>query len=553
LSIQNLATIEQLTVAFGPGLQALTGETGAGKSILVEGLGLALGQRASAESIRQGASLAVAEATFLPPFPPALKALIADELGLEFDPDAPLELRREIAASGKNRCLANGQLLGVADLARLGDLMADFHGQHEHQSLLRKGAAREALDAFAAHDGLLEARRAAWEDCTRLRRRREALEAAAHDFDRRADYLNFQLDELDKLAPRLGELAELEQEEHRLARSEEVTQAAAEAYGLLYEGLDDERPALLATLSEARRRLAVLAEVLPEFAGAPDRLDEQKAALEDLAFALRDFAQATPADPERLGAVIERSEALRHLARKHGGSEETLQEAWQAMRAERDRMSLDQEERLQIDRQLERAEAGLSDADERLSASRRRAAGRFAKSVAGLLDKLGMEKARFEVAIEPLTEPASHGADEIDFLLAANPGLPPAPLRKIGSGGELSRVMLALKSTLAARDHVPTLVFDEIDAGVSGQTAARVGRMLEQLGQSHQILCITHHAPIAARAASQASVRKRAVAGTTYTEVVALEGEGRLEELARMMGGDGQLASARELARALMA
>jgi DNA repair protein RecN (Recombination protein N) len=551
LTIQNLTTIESLKVAFEPGLNALTGETGAGKSIVIEGLGLALGARASGDAIRPGARLAVVEAVFEGPFPEALNRLIGEELGLIWEAGEALTLRREVAAGGRNRCLVADQLVGVADLARLGELLIDFHGQHDHQSLMRKGAAREALDAYAGNEALIETYAAAWETVGRLERRQAEMEAAARDFQQRADYLDFQLEELDKLNPRPGEMAELEQEERRLAGAESLAQAAGEAYGLLYDGLD-EQPALLALLKDVQRRVAALGEVEPSFAEALGRLEEQKAGLEDLAYALRDYAETTQADPQRLNEAIERREALKRLTRKHGGSEEGLQEAWRAMREERRRMDLDREESGTIAARLAEGRRALLEAGKRLSQARGKAAGRFAKEAAARLAELNMEKARFDVRLEKLAEPMSHGLDEVDFLLAANPGLPPAPLRKVGSGGELSRVMLALKSTLAARDRIPTLVFDEIDTGVSGETARRVGGMLEKLGDSHQILCITHHAPIAARAGHHVSVRKRAIDGATFTEVVALDKAGRLEELARMMGGEGSRTAARKLARELM-
>jgi DNA repair protein RecN (Recombination protein N) len=553
LVIQNLATIESLAIEFAPGLNALTGETGAGKSIVVEGLGLALGARASAEAIRAGARLATVEATFHAPLPADVRRLIVDELSLEWDGAEPLALRREIAAGGRNRCLINGQMVGVADLARIGEALVDFHGQHEHQSLLRKGSAREALDAFAANDALLSAYAAAWDALGALESRRDELAAAARDFQQRAEYLDYQLEELDALDPKPGEGAALEIEEKRLAGAESLAAAAGEAYALLDDSPDEERPALLAALNEVRRRVAELAAVEPAFAEALERLEDHRAGLEDLASALRDYAETTQADPRRLDETIQRREALRRLTRKHGGDEASLLAAWRAMREERRRMELDRGELETIAARCDAARAALMDAGRKLSQARRRAADRFAKATVALLHDLNMEKARFETQIEPLDEPHSHGLDAIEFLLAANPGLPPAPLRKIGSGGELSRVMLALKSTLAARDRIPTLVFDEIDTGVSGETARRVGQTLEQLGASHQILCITHHAPIAARAGRHVSVRKRSGPNATFTEVVALDKKDRLEELARMMGGDGGQASARKLAQELMA
>lgn len=553
LTIQNLATIETLTIEFSPGLNALTGETGAGKSVLIGGLEMALGERSSSESIRAGQNLAVVEAVFAPPLPRPLDRLLHEELELEGSADENLTLRRELSRSGRNRCFVNGQMVGVSDLKQIGELLVDFHGQHEHQSLFRAGAAREALDAFAGDRDLLEAYRAIWAEAADLRRRKRKLEEDAADFERRLDYLQYQIDEIEKLAPRPGEIAELEQEEKRLARAETLTRAAAEGYAILYEGVDEDHPGVLAELREVSRRLAELGEVEPDFAASLGRLEESRAQIEDLAYELRDYADRVQADPERLDEVIGRLEALRRLQRKHGGSEEALFAAWEKMTAERDQMRRDDAERDTIDAALAQAEKRLRAAGETLGKSRRQAGDRFGKTIATLLREMRMEKARFVVQIEALAEPGPEGLDAVEFLLAANPGLPPAPLRKIASGGEISRVMLALKSALAARDAIGSLVFDEIDTGLSGETARRVGSLMEKLGQSHQILCITHHAPIAARAAHHASVRKRVGREATFTDIVALQGQERIDELARMMGSDAGAEAARELARQLMA
>ncbi|MEN6626464.1 MAG: DNA repair protein RecN [Candidatus Sumerlaeia bacterium] len=550
LAIQNLATIERIEIDFAAGLNALTGETGAGKSILIEGLELALGDRASAESIRAGEKMAVVEAIFAPPLPKATLAL-AREIGLEIESGEPIEIRRELAASGRNRCFINDQMVAVADLKTIGEALVDFHGQHEHQSLFRPDAARVALDDWAGHEKLLSTYREAYDDERRLQKRRAELEEAARDFDKRVEWLDFQLEELEKISPRLGEIAALEQEERRLAHAEALGRAAGEAYALLYEGADEQASAL-AQLREVRRRVAELAEIETEFAEALARLGDHESGLEDIAYALRDYREKIEADPERLNEVIGRLESIRRLARKHGGDETQLLAAWDKLKAEREQMTRDDADRRAIDADLQKAAKKLEQAAGALTAARAAAAERFGKAVESALRQLNMEKARLAVTLEPLPEPAADGADRIEFLLAANPGLPPAPLRKIGSGGEISRVMLAIKSAMAGRDAIPTMVFDEIDAGVSGEAARRVAALLERLADSRQILCITHLAPIAARAASHVSVRKSVRGKATYTEAEPLTNNDRVEELARMMGGDGNAKSARELARQLM-
>jgi DNA repair protein RecN (Recombination protein N) len=553
LSVRNLATVESARIEFGPGLTALTGETGAGKSILVGGLELALGERAGGESIRPGATLASAEAVFDGHLSEELAVWMTSELGLEWAPGAPLALRRELSRTGRNRCFINDQVVQVADLKRLGEALVDFHGQHEHQSLLRAAAPRRALDAFADHPALLMTYGAQWQALSRLRARRRELEAAAADFERRLEYLTYQLDELEKLNPRPGESASLEQEETLLARADALARAAAEGFALLYEGLGDEQPSALGRLAEVARRVAEIAEVDPAFAAYAARLEDHKAGLEDLAWAMRDFAERVQSEPARLDEVIGRREALRALIRKHGGDEEKLFAAWEALRAERDAMTRDDAERREMTARLAETQSALRQAGEKLAASRRKAAEKMKRQIERLLGDLAMDKARFEISFVALTEPGAGGLEEVDFLLAANPGLPAAALRKVASGGELSRVMLALKSILAGRDAIPTLIFDEIDAGVSGETSRRVGKVMEKLGASHQILCITHHAPIAARAGRQIEVRKTTRRGSTFSEVAPLEGDARLDALARMMGGDAAGEEARKLARRLMA
>ena len=551
LTLRNLATIESLTARFSTGLNALTGETGAGKSIMVGGLELSLGERASAGVVRAGCNLAVAEAVFEPPLPTALAGLIREELGLEWD-GGLLSLRREVSDSGRSRCFVNDQLVGVGDLKNIGALLVDMHGQHEHQSLLHASAHRGALDAYAGHDGLLEAYRAAWRDLGQLRRRHAELEEAALHFDQRLDYLNFQLEEYEALAPRPGELEELATAEQRLANVETLSRLAAEAYGLLYDNPVDDQPSLVALLAEVGRRVEEIAGYDEALAPAIDVIASGKAAFEDLAFTLRDYTESIEANPADLERVIQRVEAIRKLVRKHGGSEQAMEESMAAMRDERDRMTGDDEERRQIGKRLAEAEKALETLGRQLSESRAGAAAKMSREVLKGLGGLGMEKARFDIALEPLPQAGADGLDRVEFMLAANQGAEPAPLRKVASGGELSRVMLALKSVLAARDAIPTLVFDEIDAGISGETALRVGRVMEKLARHHQIFCITHHASIAARAGHHASVRKSQSKGETFTHLVHLDGQERLDELAQMMGGKQSGQAARDLARQLM-
>jgi len=553
LRIENLAVIESAELELGAGLTAITGETGAGKSILVGGLELALGARAGGEIIRAGARRASAEAVFGPPFPPEVARRVRGELGLEWSPEEALELRREIPREGRGRAFIAGQQVAVADLAALGELLVDLHGQHEHQSLFRRPAQRAALDAYGACEALLETYRRRYAEHEELKGRQRALLEAARGFEERLDFLTFQISELEGAAARPGELAELEAEERRLTHAETLAEAAARVYGLLYEGASSEAPPALAALGEAARALGRIAELDPAMSDLPARAEEIKALLEDLALAVRDYAERCAPDPRRLEAVIERIETLRRLLRKHGVADEAgLLDKLAALREARAGMTQDDEERGQIEPRLKAAAAALQAEAERLSARRQEAARRLARLVTRTIGKVGMEKARFEIAVRPMESFGPDGGDEVEFLLGANPGEGMNPLREVVSGGELSRTMLALKTALARRDAIPTLIFDEVDAGIGGETAAAVGRLLADLAASHQIVCITHHASIAARAERHLSVRKATAGGRTRGWIVRLDREARLEELARLMGGKGAGPAGRRLAERLL-
>lgn len=556
LHIENFAIVERAELRLEAGLNAITGETGAGKSILVGALELVLGGRGSSEVIRAGAAVATIEAEFEAPFPDEVGALITEQLGLEWSDGDALTIRREISAKGRSRCFIAGQLVNVGDLASLGALLVDLHGQHEHQSLFRLAAQRAALDASGGYEALLGTYKTAFAEFGRLDDRREELAEAARDFESRLDYLNYQIAELEEIDPRAGELAELESEEARLANAEALAEAAARAHALLYEGIGEESASVISALAEARRALERIAAMDADAAGMTEKCAELEALAEDLAFAARDYGEKLEANPARLEEIIARTEAIRRLARKHSaqdeGVEEALTQTLAELTAERERMHRDDTERREIDAKLAEAETELKKAAAILTTARQGAAEKLARAVGKTLARVAMEKAKFEIAVEPADGFGADGADRVEFLLAANPGEGSKPLRDVASGGELSRTMLAIKAALARRDAIPTLVFDEIDAGISGETSARVGEVMAKLAQSHQIVTITHHAAIAARAGHHISVRKETRRGRTQMTPVTLDADARLEELSVLMGGDGAGQAGRELARQLL-
>lgn len=553
LHINNLAVVEEATLEFGAGLTAITGETGAGKSVLIGALELALGGRGSADSVRAGQKLAVIEAVLDPPLPAEAVRVIHGELGLEWNEREPLVIRREVSAQGRSRCFVAEQMVGVGDLARLGDELIDLHGQHEHQSLFRVAAQRAALDAYGGHEARLQEYRGCYERTRELRKRHMELEARARDFEQQMDFLNHQIGELEEVSPEAGELEGLEAEEARLANAEALSTAAREALALLYEGDGDDGPSAVALLGAAKRALGRIARMDASQEGLEEKAGEIEVLIEDLAAAVRDYGESCEADPARLEEVIGRSEILRRLMRKHGQEDESgLVERLAELRAERDALETEQVERGNIDAELAKAEKATQDAAAALTKARSAAAGKFSKEVSQTLARVGMGKAAFDTALDRLPECGPAGCDHVEFLLAPNVGEGKKPLKEIASGGELSRTMLAIKTVLAARDGVATLVFDEVDAGISGETAAQVGRLMEELGGAYQVICITHHAAIAARAGRHISVSKTSEGGRTRTSAETLGKEARLEELARMMGGDGSSAAGKKLAAQLM-
>jgi DNA repair protein RecN (Recombination protein N) len=565
LRIQGLAVVDEVEVRLGPGLNVLTGETGAGKSLLVSALHLVLGGRAGADVIREGADEAVVEALFeLPAGHAAFRRLEAAGVSPPSpgeDGSAELLVRRVVSRGGRSRAFANGALctLGMLEGALRG--VVDLTGQHEHVSLLDAATHLDLLDAFggtAAPGGLRERYRAAHASLAALVRESRALEEAEAERGRRADYLAFQLRELEEVDPRPGEDAALEAERKVLAAAARLAEAARAAEALAYgeEGSAAER------LGQALRALAEAETLDPRLAGTVGLLRSAAAEAEEAARDLRGYASTLGGDPERLQAVDDRLAALRAVARKHGGSLGAALERREGMRAELARLDGSGERREALRREIEARGAEALRLAEELSAERRRAARAFAKAVAHELEALAMARCRLDVALgdpEGAIEVAgkrlgASGAEGAEILIAPNPGEPARPLARIASGGELSRVLLAVKRALARADPVATYVFDEVDGGIGGAVAEAVGRALADVARERQVLCVTHLPQVAAFADRHARVEKRVSAGRTSAEVVPLDTEPeRRAEVARMLAGQTVTASALEHAGALMA
>lgn len=538
LRIRHLAVIEAVDVEFDDGFNVLTGETGAGKSILVEAVSLLLGGRASADLVRTGEPQATIEAVFEVKGHPG-----------------EVVVRREITNQGRSRCYVDGALTPVGSLRGLG--LVEVHGQHEHQALLDPSAHLSYLDAYAGAATSVDDVAVAWEG---MRAARERLERSRMDVRERAarlDLVSFQLGELRAASVTAGEDDELAAVRLRLANAERLQRLCEEGYTALYDG----EHAVLAGLASVWKRVGELAGLDPQFQVHLEGRDEIKARLEDLAQTLRRYADGIDASPGRLQEVEDRLALLGRLKRKYGPTLDDVMARVEALEHERAMLDGTGEQAEQLEHVYQQALALFLDRARALSRLRRSAASRFSAAMESLLGELAMARTRFEVRFnEGDLAPerwSERGIDEAEFFVSPNPGEDVRPMVRIVSGGELSRVMLALKTLAATQPArgtertVGTLIFDEVDAGIGGRVADVVGKRLAELGGSFQVLCITHLPQIAARATTQFRIDKRVKGGRTSTSVERLDEDGRVDELARMIAGDAisdqVLGSAREM------
>ena len=535
LSVQNLAVIDKLELEFQPGLNVLTGETGAGKSILVGAVGLLVGGRASAELVRTGEDTAAVQAVFEKPD------------GTE------VIVRREVSAQGRSRAFVDGALVTGGALREAAGSLVDLHGQHEHQVLLDPAAHLDLLDEFAGLTGERESIAAAFRTWQSVREERARLTANEQQKAARAEFLSFQLSEIDKVAPKPGEDDELATARLVLANADRLQRLCAEAFTTLYDGDDAALPAL----ASVWKKVGELAALDPSFGPYLDGRNAVKSQLEDLAFFLRSYAQNIDASPARLQEIEDRLAALERLKRKHGPALADVLEKAAELGRELHAIEHASERAAELDAALVAAGAAYERVAGALSARRRTAGQEFAKTLEKALADLAMPKTRCEVRFaDGRGEGAwtERGIDEAEFYISPNPGEDVKPLARIASGGELSRIMLALK-TLASTDAPgKTLIFDEVDAGIGGAVADVVGARLRLLGDRFQVLCITHLPQIAAYGSTHFRIEKSIRGGRTSTGVSRVDGRERETEVARMMGGAdvsaAVLAGARELIEA---
>ena len=533
LHIQHLAVIDELALELEPGLNVITGETGAGKSIILEALNLLLGTRASADLVRTGESQASVQAIF------------------EGADGQETIVRREISAQGRSRAFIDHALATSASLKELGARTVDLHGQHEHQLLLNPETHLDVLDEYARTGSAREGVAEAFRRFRTVREELDRLHAARREQGARAEFLSFQLSEIQQVAPKPDEDTELAASRQVLANADRLQRLCAEAYAELYEG--DE--AVLPALASIWRKLGELATVDGRFTSYVEARDGVKSQLEDLAYFLREYASSIEASPERLEDVEARLVQIERLKKKYGTTLAEVQVRATALADELRDAEQAPERAAALEAELERGRTAYLAAAQVLSVERHRHAPVFARRLEALLGELAMERTRCEVRFRNSTALddawTARGFDDVELFLSANPGEELRPLARIASGGELSRIMLALK-TLAATDAPgKTLVFDEVDAGIGGRVADILGQRLRHLAGRFQVLCVTHLPQIASYGSAHYHVSKRLHGGRSVTRVQRLEGEGRIEEIARMMAGaqvsDRARASAREL------
>ena len=533
LQVRDFAIVDRIDIEFEPGMTVLTGETGAGKSILVDALGLVLGERGSAQLVREGAKRAEFAAEFdVSALPPVAAWL--EEQALDLDEDCLL--RRVINADGRSRAFINGNSVPLSQLKAIGELLLDIHGQHFHQSLGKRAIQRDLLDHFG---GLLEQRAdvaTRYIEWQSLSEHLEELTNAEADRASRLDLLTFQLQELDSLGLESGEIERLGTERQKLQNSGRLAEGVASALDGIF---DNDTGNANSQIADALRAIEPLAEIDPALESALDMLNGASIQVTEAADALRRYSETLDMDPARRDWVEERLDAIQTISRKHRVTGEELPDLAERLRAEHDELSHAEERGRELEEQAAAARTKYLELATSLSRARAKAAAGFQDAVTQAMHGLGMPGGEFKVSLDSLDTAAAKpwGLDQIEFLISANPGQSPQSLAKIASGGELSRMSLAIQVIASDGSAIPTMVFDEVDSGVGGGVAEIVGRRLRELGERKQVLCVTHLPQVASLADQHFRVSKVTDGKATRTGVTALGEEERVQELARMLGG----------------
>ncbi len=532
LRVKNLALVEEAAVSFEPGLNIITGETGAGKSILIGALTLLLGERADTSAVRAGEAQCLVEATFRLARPQAVNAVL-EVAGLDRCEDGQLILRRTVKAAGGGQAFINDAPVTLPLLKRLGALLVDLHGPHDHQSLFQPAAQLDILDAFARAGQERAPYADAYANYQALLARREELSADVGDFDAQIDLLAYRVKEIEEAAPVEGEEEQVRAEQQTAGHAQRILELGQ----LVVQAVSEDEQSALSTLAPARKALDELARLMPAAQDWPAELRIHTDALASLSVAIQRELSDIDADPARLDWLDQRLATYDKLKRKYGGDVAEILATLETSRARlKDLHSRDQQ-KAAVQKEIAAAEKQLQKLGLALRKRRAAAAETLAPAITAELKALGFEHGALAVQLEPLDAPAASGLDRAEFGFAPNIGEPMRPLRAIASSGEISRVMLAIKVVLAEADQIPLLVFDEIDANVGGETAHAVGKKLAQAAARRQVVAITHLPPVAACGAHHFAVRKSVADGRTHTAVAPLDPAARVEEIARMLGG----------------
>ncbi len=533
LQIRNFVIIDQLDLQFGAGMTVLTGETGAGKSILIDALGLILGDKAEASMIRDNQDKAELVATFNVASIPQIHQIL-DEQAIETDDDEII-IRRIVSRDGRSRAFVNSSPVPVQLLRTIGENLIDIHGQHAHQSLMNRNAQRTLLDSYAAHEADLAAVNSACNEWNSAARRLAQTSSASSDHESSISLLKYQLQELDEINLEPGEYVRLEAEFTRFANASRLQQAGHN----VLSSLNDNEQSADALLHNATRELKDIVKFDPSLNTVIELLDNAAIQLAEAVNELKSCAERFESDPEQQNKIEKRLDLLHDMARKHHVPVQQLAEHLQQLQNQLDLLVGNREAVNKLLQQQQQALVRYQQAAVKLSGSRMQAAKLMAQDVSAQLHGLGMPDGQFNIHITQTdTEiPQAGGTDLVEFLVSMNPGHPPQPLRKVASGGELSRISLAIQIISKDEKGIPTLIFDEVDAGIGGGTAEIVGKLLQGLARHNQVFCVTHLAQVAAQGHHHLQVSKQTAAGTTQVQVKPLRGEHRIDEIARMLGG----------------
>jgi len=536
LYIKNLALVEKATLEFLPGLNILTGETGAGKSMIIDAVNLVLGGRASTELIRAGEEKALVDGSFEITGQELVDKLT--EAGLEPEEDGTLIISREVSAAGKSTCRVNGRIVPSSVLKEIGQYLIDIHGQHDHQSLLKPEKHLVLLDNFGGRSfhEVKGRYRQLFLELKGLKEQLAGLQKDEKEKARLLELLTFQLEELDRAKLQVGEDEELQEARIILASGEKLANLANEAYDTLYAGAKGPG-SVLEGLARVRNNLRDISAIDKKVEELAEMVETAYYQLEDAASQLLDYKEKIDFNPGRLDEVEERLNLIGQLKKKYGSSLQEILAYREEAAAQLEDLRNSEANTERLSREIARLTPLVHKEGERLRQERKAVADKLEEAVSRELADLGMPRVGFQVAFQPLAEPQEQGLDEVEFLISPNPGEPLKPLAKIASGGEMARIMLALKTILASVDRIPTLIFDEVDTGVGGRAAQAVGEKLAVVGSSRQVICVTHSPQVAGFADAHYRIVKEVQGERTRTKVDLLDEDRRVEELARMLGG----------------